>query len=220
MIKTLILDFDGVILESVDAKSKAILALFPEASQQIRAKILELHKSHPGINRENRMRIFLTEGFGINPSQDRIKYLVDRFSLLVEKEMASCQEVRGVKKFLEATSHLSCYIASAAPENEVKTILSNKKLSHYFKNIFGSPYSKKEILNMIVSKKKCSNSSTLFIGDKISDYEAAKDIHINFLGRLTHSEPTKFPDHITTFDNFENLLRSSIMDCLLDCFSN
>ena len=73
------------------------------------------------------------------------------------------------------------FICSATPEKELVYICKKKKIFKYFKKIYGSPKSKKDILLNIIKKNKNLEKNFIYIGDAISDYNLAKDLKIKFI---------------------------------------
>ena len=56
--KILVLDFDGVILDSVNIKTKAFEELFQEQPKEIRKKIINYHIKNGGISRYRKFDYF------------------------------------------------------------------------------------------------------------------------------------------------------------------
>ena len=51
MIKAIVFDFDGVILESVDIKTKAFIKLYENYPPKIKEEVKRYHLKHLGISR-------------------------------------------------------------------------------------------------------------------------------------------------------------------------
>lgn len=204
MIKAIAFDFDGVILESVGVKDEAIYELFEDAGPEERSRVLDLHRKTPGINRQDRMELLLTRGLGRQASQDIIAMLQERFARLVWDGIMKCPEVSGVRNFLEFMNKkgIPCYVVSAAPQQEVKSMAEARNLSGYFKDIFGAPENKTKLLKNIADREEIKPKHILFIGDKISDYQAAKKANTQFLGRKDHNNPTVYPEEVKTINDF------------------
>lgn len=67
-------------------------------------------------------------------------------------------------------------------------------MKRYFTEVHGSPRKKWEICRDIISRKNYSPQNCLFIGDAMSDYEAAQKNGICFLGIVKEDEDSPFPD--------------------------
>ena len=81
MIRSIIFDFDGVILESVEVKDRAIYNLFENTTDNERQKILELHRKNPGINRRERVELLLKEGLAWEADPELVDSLLERFKI-------------------------------------------------------------------------------------------------------------------------------------------
>ena len=58
MIKSIILDFDGVILDSNNIKEKAFANLYSIYGKNIRKKVVVYHKKYHGVSRYNKIKYF------------------------------------------------------------------------------------------------------------------------------------------------------------------
>jgi phosphoglycolate phosphatase-like HAD superfamily hydrolase len=214
--KVLAFDFDGVILESVAIKDQAVFVLFQNATLEERRRVLELHRKTPGINRRDRITLLLTEGLGREAPQEVVGALLDRFAKLVWHGLMSCTEVRGIRDFLKTMADIPCYVVSASPEEELLVVAEQRNLSRYFVDLLGTPPPKSELLRLIMTREGVPAESILFIGDKISDFKAARNVGTHFIGRRCPENTTEFPDGVPVIDDFstngKNILES--------CFSN
>jgi phosphoglycolate phosphatase-like HAD superfamily hydrolase len=217
LINVIAFDFDGVILESVAVKDQAVFSLFQDATLEERRKVLELHRKKPGINRRDRVTLFLTEALGRVVSQEVMEALLERFAKLVWHGLMSCPEVRGIRDFLNTLADIPCYVVSAAPEEELRVVAEQRDLSHYFVDLFGTPPPKSTLLRMIMRREGIPAESIMLIGDKMSDFKAAQDVGSHFIGRRCSENATTFPDSVPVINDFgpnglrflENFLRST-----------
>ena len=58
MIKTIIFDFDGIILESIDVKTEAFKKLYQPFGSSISNKVVENHLANGGISRYEKIKIY------------------------------------------------------------------------------------------------------------------------------------------------------------------
>ena len=58
----LILDFDGVVLQSVDVKTRAFTELYAEHGPEVVAKVVAHHLVHGGVSRYEKFRLMGREG--------------------------------------------------------------------------------------------------------------------------------------------------------------
>lgn len=201
-----ILDFDGVVLESVNCRDQAYHQLFHEHPIHVRDEILHFHQTHPGIDRKEKIERIFTSILNIEPTPKDIEKKVIEFGKIAYQLVIDCQKVSGLDQFLDLINPRPIYIVSAAREDEVRRIAQKRKLDHRFKNIFGSPQKKAKHIEHILKIENVSPEKTLFIGDKISDYNAAQIMDVSFIGRVPAEEINPFPDSIETIEDFNNII--------------
>ena len=178
-------DFDGVIKDSVKAKSEAFEDLFSFCSKQIINKIIKHHEKNSGISRFKKIPIYLLWA-DETPTEKMIKHYCDQFSFIAIEKVMKSNWVPGVKKFLkENYKQQKYFLISATPEEEIKEILKRLGISNYFKGVFGSPSDKSEVISNIIQKNPVYNNGFLMIGDSAADLKAAKENQIAFLLRRT-----------------------------------
>lgn len=196
------LDFDGVILESVPVKEQAVFDLFQGATLDERRRVLAVHRENPGINRRQRITLLLKEGLGRTVPQEDVNSLLERFARLVWNGLMTCPEVPGIRQFLNSVSDIPCYVVSASPQEELKAVAEARDFSRYFIDLLGAPSSKTDLLVAIMARESIPPESILFIGDKISDYKAAQSVGTRFIGRRSPDNPTDFPIDVVTINDF------------------
>jgi beta-phosphoglucomutase-like phosphatase (HAD superfamily) len=57
-LQAIIFDFDGVLVESVDVKGDAFVALYKYETPEIREKVKRYHSEHGGISRFEKIRYY------------------------------------------------------------------------------------------------------------------------------------------------------------------
>ena len=193
MIKTIIFDVDGVIIESADIKTRAFELLFAGYPDKLPAMI-DYHKKNAGISRYVKFRHFYQNILGQELPPEKEKELGDRFSQIVLKEVIKSPLVAGVEDFLK-TNHqrYPLFIASGTPQEELGYILKQRRLDIYFQAAYGTPRTKPEIIKTILAKQRLLGKEAIFIGDAESDREAAEKVGVYFIAR-THSENSQLQD--------------------------
>lgn len=185
MIKAVIFDFDGVLAESAGIKTEAFRALFSEWPDKV-DEIVAYHMENMGISRYVKFRHFYENILNEPYSEKLAQELGSRFSRIVLDRIKKAPFVKGTESFLE--QHCGTYllfIASGTPQEELDDIVSTKRMGKYFKGIFGTPATKKEIIENIFSSHGLDKSEAVFVGDAESDRKAAGQTGIPFILRLT-----------------------------------
>ncbi len=184
MIKNIIFDFDGVILDSVPVKTEAFRKLFQEYSKDIVDKFIEFHLKNGGVSRYEKIRYFFEELLNINVSEEQILDFANRYSELTKQELA--KEKYLIEDSIEFIKNnykkYNMHIASGADENDLKFICDKLDLTNYFLSINGSPKKKSEIIKSILELNKYKKQETVMIGDSITDYKAALENSVEFYG--------------------------------------
>ena len=187
MIKAVILDFDGVILESMDIKTNAFKELFKDYPEHIDT-IIDYHLRNGGMSRYAKISHIYDNILKQPIDEKKLNELGVKFSQLVLYRILRCPFVPGVQDFLEEYSKKKdFFIASGAPEEELQFIVNERGLSSYFKGVYGTPALKPEIIEHILNDKKIKKEEVIFVGDAISDYEDAKKVGIPFVARFNGS---------------------------------
>jgi phosphoglycolate phosphatase-like HAD superfamily hydrolase len=180
-------DFDGVIKESINIKSQSYYRLFEPYGIKIAQKILDHHKSNNGISRFDKVPIYLRWA-GLDTSKSTVIKFCDEFSKLVLNAVINSPWVPGAEEYLRANKYNQIFICvSATPQEELEYIINELNLTNCFFRVFGSPHSKKNVINNLCSELNLDKTKCLMIGDAHSDLEAAKVNEINFILRR-HSD--------------------------------
>jgi Predicted phosphatase/phosphohexomutase len=189
-------DFDGVILDSVDVKTKAFTKMFREYGQEVEKKVVEYHLNNGGVSRFDKFRYYYEKILNKPVNEEIIKTLSEQFADLVVEGVLASPFIPGARESLEElkNNNIPCYIVSATPHEEINLIVEEKELSGYFKEVHGSPRKKWEICQEIINKENYNPQNCLVIGDAMSDYEAAFKNGGCFLGIIGGGKASPFPD--------------------------
>jgi len=186
MIKAIIFDFDGVLVESTHIKTKAFRKLFSRWPDKADEGVA-FHLKNMGISRYIKFKYFYENILREHYSEEIGLKLGSEFSDIVLDEIKIAPFVRGAKTFLEnCHSKYSFYIASGTPDEELLEIVSFKRIDRYFDGIFGSSLTKAEITNNILGNDSLKNNLVVFVGDAVSDKKAAEETGVHFVLRVTH----------------------------------
>jgi len=182
LIKSIIFDFDGVIVNSTKIKDQAfkkIVEIYPKQNQ---LKFINFHKKNLGISRVLKFKYLYKTILKKSFSKKDIDKLSDKFQKIVYKKIIKLKVSNGLKKFIKYNSKkYDLYISSGTPENELKKIMSIKKIDKNFKNIYGSPSTKSQHIKKIIKNDNIKNDNIIFVGDGLSDYKAARVNKIKFI---------------------------------------
>ena len=189
MIKSIIFDFDGVVVESVDIKTRAFAKLFEAEGKEVVEQVVDYHMKHIGVSRFDKFRYFYGNMLNRHLAEEEFDGLCQKFSRLVVDEVVNASFVDGAQEFLESKSKLfKCFVVSATPQNEIEEIARRRNISHFFISIYGSPRNKTDIVKEILDIHELLPEEVVCIGDAMSDYEAARSNSVEFIARLDNNE--------------------------------
>ena len=183
MVKAIIFDFDGVIVESADIKTEAFGELFSAYPGKLN-EILQYHSINAGISRYVKFRYIYKRILKSKLSKAKEIELGKRFSRIVLEKIIKAPFVAGAREFLDRhRNHYRFFIASGTPEKELRNIVSLRGLESSFEGVYGSPKKKSDIINEISRKWGFGKSNVVYVGDAESDRVAARDAKIIFIER-------------------------------------
>ncbi len=185
MIKAIIFDFDGVLVESVDVKTRAFAKMFDDEGEDVVQKVVDYHLTNGGVSRVRKFEYYYEKILKRSLSEEKLQELCDTFSRLVVEEVINAPYVKGAREFLDIVySKIDLYIASGTPEDELVEIVKRREMGKYFNGVFGSPVQKGDIARMILSQNGYNTNEVVFIGDSITDLKGAQDSGVRFIGRI------------------------------------
>nr|WP_319375377.1 HAD-IA family hydrolase [uncultured Methanoregula sp.] len=183
MYSSIILDFDGVVVESVAIKTEAFRELFSFSPEHV-AEIENFHLQNGGMSRYDKFEYIYRNILNERLTDEKKEELSERFSMLVMQKVIKAPFVYGAEIFIKKYSQkTSLFIVSATPQTELEQILLGKGIISFFKKVYGSPVKKQDHIRNIISQSQNDPSSVLFVGDAINDWRAANECHINFIAR-------------------------------------
>ena len=152
------------------------------------------HKAHEGVSRVVKIRHAHKAYLGIDLTPDAHDRLCHKYAGLVEQQVIDCKSVDGALDFLKrATGLLKSFIVSGTPQDELRRITAKRGISEYFTGVYGSPRNKEDIVNEQLALHNLSADRCLFIGDAMTDFNAAQACAMPFLGRVIKGEKSPFP---------------------------
>ena len=176
-------DFDGVLADSVEVKTRAFAKLFEPYGPEVVSKVVAHHRHHGGMTRVDKFRHYYHEYLGKSLRTEEMTDLCRRFSELVVDEVVAAPEIKGAEEFLQRwCRRLACFVISATPHEEIKEIVKRRGMEQYFKEVLGAPVDKRRNLEILLEKYNLNPSRCFFFGDAESDYLAAHICGVEFFG--------------------------------------
>jgi phosphoglycolate phosphatase-like HAD superfamily hydrolase len=200
VIKTILWDFDGVILDSIRIKGDGFMELFQNHNIADVQILEQYHYANGGVSRFEKIKYFYNQILNKDISEDEILKLAGVFSNIIETKIFDKtnlieDSLSFIKKnYLKYNFH----IVSGAEHNELNSLCKHFIIDKYFISILGSPITKNTLVKNIISDYEYNNDQVILIGDSKTDYVAAKKNKIIFYG-YNNTELKKFGNYIEKF---------------------
>ena len=195
-IKNIFFDFDGVIAESVSAKTDAFEEMYLPYGKDIAAKVVEYHKLHGGVSRYEKFKYFHKEFLNELIDQQKVDELAIQFSNLVLDKVINSDEVLGANYFIEKNhTKFQFWVITGTPTTEIELIAKKRKLTSYFIGLHGSPKNKRYWTEYLIEKHKLNRDEIIFLGDATTDMDAAVFSKTHFALRENEENKKIFKDY-------------------------
>jgi len=204
MIKTILFDFDGVILDSMKIKAEGFKAIFSKYPPEILEQIEAYHNANGGMSRFEKIKNIHSKILKKESSPEMVAMYADRFAVSISKHLFDKKNlIEDTVSFIQKNhAKFNLHIVSGAEHQELNQLCDVFDLQQYFITIEGSPTKKAMLVENIMDTFDYPPESTILIGDSINDYEAAKVNGIPFYG-YNNLDLKQF-DYIENFTGFLN----------------
>jgi phosphoglycolate phosphatase-like HAD superfamily hydrolase len=197
--QALILDFDGVVIESNALKTEAFQAVFARFPEHV-SEMMAYHHAHVSASRYDKFRYLVTEKLRRAPDDALVEQLASAFSRETLRRLENCPWVPGAEAFLERVrGRLPVYLASMTPQQDLDVLLERRGLAGVFTAVYGCPpWTKERAIHDIVGGNGAP-TDVLFIGDSAGDQRAAERTGVAFIARdsgqpFDDPPPVRYPD--------------------------
>jgi len=203
MIKTILWDFDGVILDSMKIKGDGFRELFKEYDEKYLEMIEKYHYANGGVSRFDKIRYFYNDILQENITDDKVLKLATKFATIINKKIFDKSSLidETVEFIKENYEKYNFHIVSGAEHDELNDLCRYFELDKYFLSIEGSPTKKDILIENILSGFNYNKNEVVLIGDSITDYNAAKENGIDFYG-FNNNELKELGYYIESFKDF------------------
>ncbi len=177
--QNIILDCDGVILDSNTLKIKA----FEEVAKRFLTgnkltQYISYVKNNFGKSRKDMISHLISEYLKektIDPNN-----LIDDYAIAIKENYLKCLQTEGFTEFMAHFANIKdFYVVSGSDEKELKEVFQKRNIDYFFNSIQGSPTSKRDNLGNLL--KTIDVVKTVYIGDSACDYEACKSNSLDFI---------------------------------------
>lgn len=200
MIKNILWDFDGVIVDSMKIKGDGFKELFKEYDKNKLQLLEDYHYANGGVSRFDKIRYFFNTILGKEILDDAVEKFAETFAMIIKQKLYDKNNLIGeTLNFIKSNyKKYNFHIVSGAEHNELNDLCKYFELNKYFKSIDGSPTKKVLLVKNILEKYEYKTEETTLIGDAMTDYNASMENSIKFYG-FNNSELKKLENYIDSF---------------------
>ena len=203
MIKNILWDFDGVILDSMPIRDHGFREIFKPYPSHLVDELIVYHRNNGGLSRFNKIHYFYENILKIKISESKIQEYADKFSNIMKEQLTNPQYlIEESIKFIKLNyKYYNFHIVSGSEHSELNFLCHKLSIVNYFRSIDGSPTYKNILIKNLMKEEGYKNKETILIGDSANDYEAAKNNEIKFYGYNNPSLKKISDIYILDFDN-------------------
>jgi phosphoglycolate phosphatase-like HAD superfamily hydrolase len=199
-------DFDGVLADSAQIKTNAFSTLYEGFGREALASALEYHAAHEGISRVVKIKHCHKNFLGIDLDEHDLGVLVQQYQNIVELAVIDSDWIDGARELLEhCQGQVPLFVASGTPEDELHRIVAARGMDQYFTEVRGSPDTKEVIVRDAADRYEFDPASALFLGDAMTDYNAARTCGCRFIGVVCGDRKNPFPDSTAIVPDLVNI---------------
>ena len=203
MIKNIIWDFDGVILDSMPIRDYGFREIFKEFDKQLVEDFIIYHNTNGGLSRFHKIKYFYNEMLKKDISEEEIQNYAKQFTAIMKEQLINPKYL--INETIEFIKHnhtkYNFHVASGSEHKELNYLCEKLDLSKYFLSINGSPTPKNDLVKNILEENNYNTNESILIGDSTNDYEAAKINGIKFYG-FNNPELKNLDGYIKSFCAF------------------
>jgi phosphoglycolate phosphatase-like HAD superfamily hydrolase len=157
--QTVFFDFDGVILDSVHVKTEAFAAMFSSYGPEVEKQVVAYHLANGGMSRFEKFTFYYQSLLKKTISPAEVISLSGKFSDLVLEKVIRAPFIDGALEVLEELkkTNIPAYVVSGTPDAEIKLIVKRIKLDSYFREVHGSPGTKKKLSPISLIKQNLAH---------------------------------------------------------------
>lgn len=207
-----VLDCDGVILDSNRLKSDAMAEAVADYGEALTRRFVRYHQENGGISRYEKFQHFLRE-MADDWSTERYDALLQRLSRIVREKLLAVPFTAGAESFLaRAAGNSTLYIVSGGDQAELNWVFQQRGTAGHFEAILGSPTAK-QVHCESIRQTLDPSTPVLFVGDSRLDHEAAAGSGFDFLFLSRYSEYGQWREYCAEHrlphtPDFETLMRA------------
>jgi len=202
--RALLLDFDGVILDSAKLKTRAFADIYAGTDPARLAKIHDYVERHGGVTRAAKLAHIERAFFGRPGGEVEVARLAEAFRVRVYEAVVAAGFVPGAEDFLaRAHPHVAMHLVSGTPHDELVEIVERRGLARWFATVHGAPPDKRSTFERLLREGAYPPAEVLAVGDALTEYEAARELGVPFLAIVPAGAADRFPADVPKVETLE-----------------
>jgi len=184
MIKNILWDFDGVILDSMPIRDYGFRKIFESYPEELVEELIKYHRQNGGLSRFHKIKYFYDKLLNKDISEIKINSYAEKFTVIMKEQLVNSKYLimDSVEFINDNYKKYNFHIVSGSEHNELNYLCEKLGLSEYFITINGSPTPKNDLVKGLLLNYEYLQNETILIGDSLNDYEAAKVNNLDFYG--------------------------------------
>lgn len=186
MIRAVVFDFDGTLVDSPAIKEQA----FAEVALSVSGGEAAMERVRNDGQPQDRHAVFrrfadiLAADNAVAEPAVWGRALAERYSDLCEQRISTCPDCPGAPEVLSALGEEGylLYLNSATPAEALRPILERRGLTAAFHDVFGIPPTKEENLRRILAAAGAKPDEVVVVGDGADDAASARALGCHYLG--------------------------------------
>jgi phosphoglycolate phosphatase-like HAD superfamily hydrolase len=193
MIKCVVFDFDGTLVDSNAIKKETFFAIARpwDQSGEVVAEVFERWPVADRYEKTRKIaeglisRKLLPKG---SSAQEWASRLASEYTKECENAIGACAEMPGATRTLDelAEKGLLLFVNSATPVEPLRKILELRDWIHFFRGVYGAEAAKTDNLGKIAVRTGTKPHEIVHVGDQPDDLLATKQFGCHFVAMAAH----------------------------------
>lgn len=181
--KTIVLDCDGVVLNSNQTKVDAYYNTAKRmggTDEQAQA-FVDYHIKLGSIPRNDKIRYYITEIIKQPLTTELFQAFMDTFTVILDETLMQCEVAPALMDLKQKTAQAQWMLMSGGDQEELRNIFPRRGLDTLFElGIYGGPTKKNEHLARLIADGSIQFPA-LFVGDSRFDHQASTGAGLDFI---------------------------------------